>query len=52
MATNEKIKIMKRKTSPNESKLLNGYLNMAFAKNIAKKDAKTLMYSADITANL
>ena len=50
--SHEKIKTMTRNTSPNESKLLNEYLNMAFAKNIAKKDAKTLMYNAEITANL
>jgi hypothetical protein len=43
VAKNEKIKTIKKNTTLNESKLLNGYLNIAFTKNIAKKDAKTLI---------
>lgn len=43
---------MNRKINPKESKFLNGYLKNAFAKNIAKKEAKRLIYKAETTANL
>jgi hypothetical protein len=46
------MKMKKRNTSPNGIKLWNEYLNIALDKNIAKNDAKTLMYIADIRANL
>jgi hypothetical protein len=40
------------KTSPKKSIVFTGNLNITFANTIAKKEAKRLMYNADITANL